>query len=222
MTVEALRTQIEPFLDSKGYRPEQTARRNCKSYIETLLKFMAGNNYDELTESVISEYMKAYEGKPGAVTRENRIDEFRNYVQGVSNTTMSLPLEYEEKKANEAETDSDVATGDDTVTVTSDESESSDAEQQEVQPAAPLVSALKKRGRKPKAENENRTQISAYLSNEVYAGIKALSVTTQQPISDIVSQVMNVFYEDNLEVIKDSIRTVQLSESINSRIKYHR
>ena len=216
MSVEALRKQIEPFLDSKGYRPEQTARRNCKSYIETLLKFMAGNNYDELTESVISEYMKAYEGKPGAVTRENRIDEFRNYVQGVSDTTMSLPLEYEEKTANEAET------GDDTVTVTSDESESSDAEQQEVQPAVPLVSALKKRGRKAKAENENRTQISAYLSNEVYAGIKALSVTTQQPISDIVSQVMNAFYEDNLEIIKDSIRTVQLSESINSRIKYHR
>ena len=85
-----------------------------------------------------------------------------------------------------------------------------------------LHKTLKKRGRKKQPENEHRTQISAYLSNEVYAGIKALSVMTQQPISDIVSQVMNGFYDDNIEVINESIKVIEHSESVKLKIKYRR
>lgn len=84
------------------------------------------------------------------------------------------------------------------------------------------LKALNKRGRKAKAENENRTQISAFLSNKIYLGVKALAFTTQQPISDIVAQVMTAFCEDNAEVVNESIIAMQHSESVKSRIKYHR
>ena len=205
---------------------------------------MHENNYEEISRHVIRKYIESKKGTSQLGARKLRCEEFAEYVKGERQKNMfeekenAVAVETENVSENEVAADAGAIseseavkkpeTNSDMCIANENEPESTNESVHVASDVAvktePVVTmpALKKRGRKAKAENENRTQISAYLSNEVYAGIKALSVTTQQPISDIVSQVMNAFYEDNLEVIKDSIRTVQLSESINSRIKYHR
>ena len=191
MSLEELKALKEPYLDSKGYEKGKSIRSNCSSFIKTLLDFMQEHGYEELTDDVISEYLKSYEGTSNIGVRTLRVKEFAEYAKekkGEREMSLFEGLEGEPEQPVEQ----------------------------------PVPEMLKKRGRKAKAENENRTQISAYLSNEVYAGIKALSAMTQQPISDIVAQVVNVFYEDNIEVINESIRAMQQLESVKSRIRYHR
>lgn len=88
----------------------------------------------------------------------------------------------------------------------------------------PHVQALSKRGRgrKPKPENENRTQISANISNEVYAGIKALAFVSQQPLSDLIAEILKAFYEDNHDAIIASVEVIEHSEIAKSKIKFKR
>ena len=84
------------------------------------------------------------------------------------------------------------------------------------------VQALKKRGRKPKPENENRTQISANIDNGVYAGLKSLAFVSQQPLSDLIAEILKAFYEDNYEAISASVEVMRQSELAKLKIKYHR
>ncbi len=208
MSIERLRALIEPFLDSKGYQGKM--RLNIRSYLKKLLDFMQEGSYEDLNDSVISEYIKSYEGTSQLGVRKLRVEEFAEYAKGERQISM-----FEEKAENEElQSDTNMAIENETM---------NGSGQRETERPEPAVhELLKKRGRKPKAENDNRTQISSYLSNEVYAGIKALSVVTQQPISDIVAQVVKAFYEDNTEVINESIRTMQQLESVKSKIKYHK
>ena len=222
MSLEELRALKEPFLDSKGYEKGKSTRANCSSYINKLFDFMNEKGYSELNASVISEYLKSYEGTAQLGVRKKRIEEFEGYVKGEKEMNS-----YDEaKQSEEVEAGIDMADKKENHTPmhesNSDETAESNAPKNEALPEQPVQETLKKRGRKKQADNENRTQISAYLSNEVYAGIKALSVMTQQPISDIVSQVMNAFYEDNIEVVNESIQAIQHSESVKSKIKYRR
>lgn len=88
----------------------------------------------------------------------------------------------------------------------------------------PHVQALSKRGRgrKPKPENANRTQISACISNEVYSGIKALAFVSQQPLSDLIAEILKAFYDDNHDAIIASVEIIEQSEIAKSKIKFKR
>lgn len=223
MRFNEYRKYIELYLDSKEYENGKSTRATVRSYIKKFLDFaVAQERYSEFTNELILDYIKSYEGTDNLTTRENRVREFVAYAIQHSEKENRRMIENEnevksailETEPQESITVSDMAIENETM---------NGSGQRETERPEPAVhELLKKRGRKPKAENDNRTQISSYLSNEVYAGIKALSVVTQQPISDIVAQVVKTFYEDNTEVINESIRTMQQLESVKSKIKYHK
>ena len=248
MSLEQLRALIEKYLDSKGY--QNKTRLNVRSYLKKLLDFMQEHGYEELNDTVISEYLKGYETTKTIGSRKLRVEEFAEYAKGERQIDMFENNAVVEE-SEVLQTNTDIATTGETETqsqktepetpkvegvqVNTDMAASEGDEPEQPEPETPKIEPavyemLKKRKRKskvegkkqPKTEDENRTQISSYLSNEVYAGIKALSLTTGQPISDIVAQVVKAFYEDNTEVINESIRTMQQLESVKSRIKYHR
>ena len=235
------RKYIELYLDSKEYENGKSTRATVRSYIKKFLDFaVAQERYSEFTNELILDYIKSYEGTDNLTTRKNRVREFVAYAIQHSEKENRRMIENEnevksailETEPQESVTVSDMAASEnDNTEPDTPEAEVPDTPEPETPKIEPAVyELLKKRKRKSKTEdkkqskveNDNRTQISSYLSNEVYAGIKALSLTTGQPISDIVAQVVKAFYEDNAEVINESIRTMQQLESVKSRIKYHR
>lgn len=244
MSIPELRALIEPYLDSQGYigDAKKSMRKNSKSYLNQLLEFMQGNNYEEISSQVIREYIKSFEGTSQLGARKKRCEEFAEYVKGERQLSMIDEKKLENENEVAADTDVDMAMKQESETPEPLENEPTNESVQSVSDVAgkneppvkeetPIESVQaesaptepqKAKDSPKKSKNENRTQISAFLSNEVYLSIKALAFSTQQPISDIVAQVLSAFCEDNAEVIQDSITAMQKLESVKSRIKYHR
>lgn len=97
MSIEEYRALIEPYLDSKGYEIGKRTRTNARSYIKKLVDFMQEKNYSEISNQVISEYIKSYEGKSQLVARKRHSEEFAEYVKGERQASM---IEEKESKAD--------------------------------------------------------------------------------------------------------------------------
>lgn len=214
-------TVIKPIAMSL---PRVRTGKTAEGYITAWNKFIKwlSKKGDRTMNSITNENQEPKYEVEAATEPNEALQDDRNMATTGKTETQSELTEPETPKVEGVQSDTDMAASE------GDEPEQPEPETPKIEPA--VYEMLKKRKRKskvdgkkqPKTEDENRTQISSYLSNEVYAGIKALSLTTGQPISDIIAQVVKAFYEDNIEVVNDSIRTMQQLESVKSRIKYHR
>lgn len=72
-----------------------------------------------------------------------------------------------------------------------------------------------KRGRKPKAENTDRVQVSVYLSRNVYEGLKALAQAKSLNLSDMVARTANSFFERNTQSIVTAQQALRNLETLN-------
>lgn len=207
-----------------------------------VIKILKEHNIEQPTENDYQQKVKPEVMKLPRVESENTADGYitcaRKFFKWLSKTgdkTMDLMQTENEKEVKSGISAADMATKENDSTVVECESQPVQAEaepesmsneahevplpeQPELQ--AEPAKAVSQRGRKPKPENENRVQISAYLNRAVYEGVKALSDASNQTISDIVAKAIEAFYEENREMIEESIRLVALQESIKARIKY--
>ena len=235
MNVAELRDFVEPFLASKS--ESKTTLIKYRSYLNTYLKFLETSEYEEMTDEAISSYTKKYLGGSNVTTRENIAREFRDYVLGqVKGDAPMIENEViDETTAHEPEPEPEQSTEPEPLLEPTHETKPeliADSEAtQESKAGSNIhkseaiqipVQALKKRGRKPKPENENRTQISANIDNGVYAGLKSLAFVSQQPLSDLIAEILKAFYEDNYEAISASVEVMRQSELAKLKIKYHR
>ena len=111
MSIEELRALIEPYLDSKGYEKGKGTRTNARSYVKKMVDFMHEKNYSEISEKVISEYIKSYEGTSQLGARKLRCEEFAEYVKGERQKNMfeekenAVVVKTEKVSENEVATD---------------------------------------------------------------------------------------------------------------------
>lgn len=169
---------------------EGSTRENYRSFVKLYIDFLETSRYEEMSDESIDEYMKPYKGKSLENQRKKRVEDFREYVKGQMNMANQI--------VNDNETDQDMANAD---------------------MANILTQRLTKRGRKPKSENTDRTQISALIDNKIYVGIKALAFVSNQPLSELIAKILKAFYEDNYEAITASAEIMKQSEIAKSKIK---
>ena len=220
MSIERLRALIEPFLDSKSY--QNKTRLNIRSYLKKLLDFMQSNNYEDLNNSVISEYIKSYEGKTQLGVRKLRVEEFAEYAKGERQIDMfENNAVVEESEVLQADTDM-AATGEtetqsqktepetpkgeggqgDTDMAASEESE---GEQPDTEPATPK----KKNGRPRKPAGDIRANsFSVYLTDANAEALKDLAAYERKEISVLLAEQVEKFISRNQEALID-YRTFQ-------------
>ena len=75
-----------------------------------------------------------------------------------------------------------------------------------------------KRGRKPKAENVDRVQVSVYLPRSSYEAVKDLASFSKQNISDLLARLAFKFIEKNSQTLDEGRRKIQELQSLNVEI----
>lgn len=74
-----------------------------------------------------------------------------------------------------------------------------------------------RRGRKPKAENADRVQITAYLDRNTYEGVRDIAAFSGDTISDIIARLAVFFVEENASELERVRQTIK-----GARFKYGR
>ena len=220
MSLEQLRALIEKYLDSKGY--QNKTRSNIRSYLKKLLDFMQEHGYEELNDTVISEYMRGYETTQTIGSRKLRVEEFVKYAKGErqidmfkenpvlsesevlqADTDMAATGESEtQSQKTEPETPKGEGGQGDTDMAASEESE---GEQPDTEPATPK----KKNGRPRKPAGDIRANsFSVYLTDANAEALKDLAAYERKEISVLLAEQVEKFISRNQEALID-YRTFQ-------------
>lgn len=185
MSIEEYRALIEPYLDSKGYEIGKRTRTNARSYIKKLVDFMQEKNCSEISNQVISEYIKSYEGTSHLVARKRHSEEFAEYVKGERQVSMKdeKALEHD----NEAITDMSL----------SHELEPPTAQNEPVQAEPP-----KALGRPRKAAGDKRANsFSVYLNAENASALKDLAAYERKDVSVFLAEIIEKFISRNEQAL---------------------
>jgi hypothetical protein len=199
MSLEELRALKEPFLDSKGYEKGKSTRANCSSYINKLFDFMNERGYSELNATVISEYLKKYEGTAQLGVRKLRVEEFLDFVKGAK----EMNSFDETKQSEEAES-----------ATTTEANEELQSESEPVQPVSDIaykkeseseqVEAPKTIGRPKKAEEDRKANsFSVYLNTTNAEALKDLAAYGKQEVSVLIAEIIEAFISRNGEALSD-------------------
>ena len=221
MSIERLRALIEPFLDSKGY--QNKTRSNIRSYLKILLDFMQSNNYEDLNDSVISEYIKSYEGKTQLGSRKSRVEEFAEYAKGERQIDMFENNAVVEE-SEVLQTNTDMATTGETETQsqkTEPETPKGEGRQGDTDMAASEAEPTngsgqskterhtKKNGRPKKPAGDIRANsFSVYLNDKNAEALKDLAAYERKEISVLLAEQVEKFISRNQEALI-SYRTFQ-------------
>ena len=221
MSLEQLRALIEKYLDSKGY--QNKTRSNVRSYLKKLLDFMQEHGYEELNDTVISEYLKGYETTKTIGSRKLRVEEFAEYTKGERQIDMfkENPV-LSENEVLQADTDM-AATGEtetqsqmtepETPTVEWGHSDTDMAVSNEPkEPNTPNTGSSHKRGND---KGNKREQISLYVDSDTYAKLKDIAKYKKMNVSEIICKAMKSIVDRNYEKLK---RIQQYIESENIEI----
>lgn len=188
MSFEEYRALIEPYLDSKGYEIGKRTRTNARSYIKKLVDFMQEKNCSEISNQVISEYIKSYEGTSHLVARKRHSEEFAEFVvKGEREASMKdeKALEHD----NEAIPDMSL----------SHEPEPPTAQNEPVQAEPP-----KALGRPRKAAGDKRANsFSVYLNAENAEALKDLAAYERKDVSVFLAEIIEKFISRNEQALMD-------------------
>ena len=221
MSLEQLRALIEKYLDSKGY--QNKTRLNVRSYLKKLLDFMQEHGYEELNDTVISEYLKGYETTKTIGSRKLRVEEFVKYAKGERQIDMFENNAVVEE-SEVLQTNTDIATTGETET-----------QSQKTEPETPTVEwghsdtdmavsnepkepNTPNTGSSPKRRNDKgnkREQISLYVDSDTYAKLKDIAKYKKMNVSEIICKAMKSIVDRNYEKLK---RIQQYIESENIEI----
>ena len=221
MSLEQLRALIEKYLDSKGY--QNKTRLNVRSYLKKLLDFMQEHGYEELNDTVISEYLKGYETTKTIGSRKLRVEEFAEYAKGerqidmfkenpVLSESEVLQADTDMAATGESETHSQM-TEPETPTVEWGHSDTDMAVSNEPkEPNTPNTGSSPKRGND---KGNKREQISLYVDSDTYAKLKDIAKYKKMNVSEIICKAMKSIVDRNYEKLK---RIQQYIESENIEI----
>ena len=221
MSLEQLRALIEKYLDSKGY--QNKTRLNVRSYLKKLLDFMQEHGYEELNDTVISEYLKGYETTKTIGSRKLRVEEFVKYAKGerqidmfkenpVLSESEVLQTNTDMATTGESETQSQM-TEPETPTVEWGHSDTDMAVSNEPkEPNTPNTGSSPKRGND---KGNKREQISLYVDSDTYAKLKDIAKYKKMNVSEIICKAMKSIVDRNYEKLK---RIQQYIESENIEI----
>lgn len=216
MSLEELRALKEPFLDDKGYEKGKSTRANCGSYLNTLFDFMAKEGHSELNATVISEYLKKYEGTKLFGSRKMRVEEFLDFTKGAK----EMNSFDETKQSEEAEAGVDMADKKESLSSVNegnpDETAEPNAPKNEPEPAIttepsealqsePEQAELPKTIGRPKKAEEDRkaNSFSVYLNTTNAEALKDLAIYGKQEVSVLIAEIIEAFISRNSEALSD-------------------
>ena len=220
MSIEELRALIEPYLDSKGYEKGKGTRMNARSYVKKMVDFMHEKNYSEISEKVISEYIKSYEGTSQLGARKHRCEEFAEYVKGERQKNMfeekenAVVVKTEKVSENEVATDTGAISESEAVkeTKTNSDMASENKEESPVQADTDMIQdreTPKTKGRPKKAPKDRReNSFTVYLNAENAEALRDLAFSERKDVSVFLAETIEQFISRNVEALND-YRTFQ-------------
>lgn len=205
MSIEEYRALIEPYLDSKGYEIGKRTRTNARSYIKKLVDFMQEKNYSEISNQVISEYIKSYEGTSHLVARKRHSEEFAEYVKGERQVSMIEEKESEADIAGkngatngleQAETDAGINEP------VQAESSFDMKNEPPVNKEKPERTTTLGRPKKP-AKDRRENSFCVYLNAKNAEALRDLAFSERKDVSVFLAEIIEKFISRNEQALMD-------------------